>query len=305
MNDKKLILIFVALIILIIVLFNVVLGMVGGNTKKKKSTYKDKEYVKKVEQVIEGKVTGKYDSNDKNVSFYNLTQQDRDLVDKIIDNVIDMIAQKKTDDINKLLKYNYKSAMFPKPTDLDKFLDNKVPSGDTLVVKDFRVSGSDLYFNIYGEKANKVVLEIKLHDYKDFYSETGEPYIYFSDLMGIDYSRILFNNNSIRIEGSYYIEYKDTISYVVEITNKTNKDMDIDFDGTKLRQYFSANETLYDMVTTRYVTVPAKESIRYEMGFQKMRHMADGIVLNMDINGTKTNTYVYITTGSLDDDDSL
>ena len=41
------------------------------------------------------------------------------------------------------------------------------------------------------------------------------------------------------------------------------------------------------------------------MRFQKMRHMADGIVLNMDINGTKTNTYVYITTGSLDDDDSL
>ena len=302
MKDRNLIIFVVILIIMIIILFNAIISIVAGKPTKKKVTYVDKTYEKKVEEVRKGNVTGKYDSNDKNSSYYNLEQDGRDLVDKIIDDVVELVNDKRYEDILNLFLYTYRNSYYPNVSDVEEYISSKIPSGVKVEAKNFRVNNGSLYFSLYEVGTDNKALDIKIDNYDDFYNDEFDSYLYFSNIVSIDDTRILYIDKYIRVECNYCVSYPEYTAYVLEIENNKDKDLKIDFQDTKLNDYYFGTERQYDMVTTRYLEIPARKKVRYEMGFKNPKYQPEGIYLKMDVNGEKVEGYMYITAGSEEDD---
>jgi len=305
MNNKKLIIMFVAVLVIIIVIFNVILGLVGankGNKSSSKISYTDKQYIKKVEDVKTGKVTGKYEAVDKNKSYYNLAQEDRDLIDQRIDYVLDLINNRKISEMYSLMHYDYKTALFMTEAEFEKYFDKTFEKGAKYYAMDFNSEWNTIYINIYkeGTETKPIVVELKNYTEEPYDSSKFEEkgtnflYLYFGKVKSVEQFRTVESNATFEFYSDYCIQYDDKFVVVMHIRNKTNKDISLDFDGTTIKTLIGGNTQSYDMVTTRYVTAPAKSTIIYEMGFHKTKFTPAYIDLKADANGEKMREELYI-----------
>ena len=309
MKDNRVIIgAIVVIFIIIIILFNVVMGLVGSKDTKKKAPVVDKEYKKQVEDVEKGKVTGKYETTNTNESYYRLGQEGRDIVDERLDYIMDLLNSKKYEEIYSLLAINYKNAMFPTLDDLKTYID-KLGDDVTFVVNSFEVYDDVLFFDVGKQNVPGKVATFVLYDYEinsgDKFDSDGferRMTLYFSDILSVDKTRFIYYNDLIRIESEYSMEHANSYSLLLNITNKTDKEMKIDFNGTKLGEEIADITNTYGMVTTRYVTVPAGETVKYEMGFRLFKVAPSFVELHMAFQDKTFVTNVNIVDNSIDDD---
>lgn len=307
MDNKKLIIIFVVVLVLIIVIFNVILGLVGANDGKKNSnkiTYTDKQYIKKVEDVKKGKITGKYESKVQNQSYFNLDQESRNLIDERIDFVLDLINNRKISDMYSMMHYDYKNALFMTEAEFEKFFDKTFEKGATYYAKNFESEWSNIYIYIFkeGTETRPVIIELEnyssiIYDPKvDTVSDENVRYVnlYFDKVRSVEQLRTVESNATFEFYSDYCIQYEDRFVVVLHIRNKTNKDVSLDLDGTTINTLIGGNIQSYDMVTTRYVTAPAKSTTIYELGFHKPKFTPAYINLKADANGEKMKEQLYI-----------
>ncbi len=312
MSNKRIIIVICIIFVVIIGLLMITTSLLNGDTKTKvkKVNREERELQKKIEQVEKGKITGKYDSTVKNKEYYYLEQTDRDLVDEKIDYVLDLLVSRKTDEMYDLFSNTYKLALFPSVKDLEKYLDEKFPKDLKFVSKGFEIYGDDLYINVYIDGTDSKITTLLLTNYNLSEKEKDsrddgfdlQQNLFLTDVSSIDGVRFQFYNNIVRLDSSYCFGYGDRYSLIVDITNKTDEEITIDFMGTKLVEEIGGRQNKYSMVTTRYLTIPAKETVKYEMGFRMFKIMATNVELHMAIGDKTFVASPSIVEQSIDDD---
>ena len=298
MDSKKLLIILIAIIVIavfLIVILPIALG--GGNSSKGRSSgYVDREYKKQVEKVENGDITGKYDSENKNYSYYNLTQDGRNNVDKCIDTIMDYFNNDNYEGFYKLISGNYKSALFPEVSDVERYI-KRLKNNKTgkFVASSFENLAGDLLINVaYEETQFSTTATFRLNNYEDFLNNNLENVeFYFTPVERIYAMQSSSTFYMVKITVNYCIKAKDTLSYALEIYNPSDEEVKIDFKDTKLVTLIAGRELTYGMVTSRYVTVPAKETVRYEIGFKEPDISPDYIDTTININGKEEKSQIH------------
>ena len=302
MDSKKLLIILIAIIVIavfLIVILPIALG--GGDSSKRHSSgYVDKEYQKQVEKVENGNITGKYDSDNKNYSYYNLTQEGRNDVDKCIDTIMDYFNNDKYEEFYKLLSGEYKNALFSEVSDVERYIKGlKNNRSGNFVAISFENLAGDLLINVANEETQfSTITTFRLNNYEDFLNNNLENVeFYFTPVERIYRVQSSSAFYMVKVYSEYCIKNKDTISYALNIYNPSDEEVKIDFKDTKLVVLVAGRELEYGMVTSRYVTVPAKKSIKYEMGFKEPDISPNYIDATININGKEEKSqidfYVY------------
>ena len=306
MKDRILILFFLLTIVLIIILFIVSKSFFSSGKKySKKVNYTDKEFEKRVEYVESGKITGKYETNDKNKAFYYLEQEDRDKIDSTIDSIVSMLNEKDAETLYKQISYGYKNALFPNINEMKNYLDKILSNNEKFEVVDYNVTTSDLVINLSKTASKKTDFMVRVSNYKDYDYLTTKDCLVFNGAQGIDNLELFYSNDKVRFESDYGIRDPDKYSIVLNIINLTEKEINIDFKNTKISRLLGGNEKLYSMYSTRYVTVPASGDIIYEMSFKRPDIDADSIRLNMTIDDQEYNETINFITEAFNFEDNL
>ena len=167
METKKLILILVIAIIAIIIVFKLALGSFKKDSiEAGVNGYVDREYQKQVEKVDDGTITGKYETYDKNIEYYNLTQEDRTDVDKCIDKVLEMFNNNSYGEMFSLVTDNYSSALFSTMDEFRDYIDDIKQNIDgQATAKNFSVLGNALSIKIADEKGHTTGYTFKVNNF--------------------------------------------------------------------------------------------------------------------------------------------
>ncbi len=288
-NNKKLIISLSVAIILVIIIVVVLVNVLGGDSspKKRSTGYVDREYQKQVEAVEKGKVTGKYDANNANKDFYALGQDGRNEVDKCIDTFMDLLNNRNYENIYSMLNEEYKIARFDSVDQVKDYIEGiRTRLGGTLKAQSFDVDNDTLIIHV---GPNKSVIEhsFRIKNYKGLlpeYSEEVKPEVYLRNVTRVGNARIINTNNGLTFESDHSFYTPNEYIVVLQIVNANDKEYKIDFKDTKLVSIMGGRELGSNMTTTRYITVPAKSKVIYEMGFRKFSIVPKHIKLDGTIN---------------------
>ena len=284
MNDKRLI---IAISVLLTILTIVLLFAINGKryTYKPSSVttvgYYDEETVQKIEDIEEGKITGKYESTTFNMTYISLTQEERDNIDRVIDYVCELINDRKIDALYDLIREDYRYAVFRKKEDFEDFINKNY--GVETIASTFDYADGILKINFKANDNEKKPI-VSVMDFKD--GNLENIVLSFNGFVSILDAEFAYIKDKVDIRCDGILNYSSYSTIMMEIENTSNQDKELDFTGTSLIAKKGRNH-LYFTVTpeTAVVKVPAKKTIRYEMNVGSISRTPDRVQMKVIING--------------------
>ena len=296
MSNKSINKALIVILIIIIIMFSLFAYLIhlNKNTVDEELAFQ-MEKRQRISDIQNGVITGKYESSVFNNEFIFLEQEDRNDIDKLIDEVVTMINNRASDKLYDLLKLDYRVERFPTKYSLGKFIYDNFKAGD-FYSTGYELDSKNLYITLNSKSTSgDTIKTIRVSNYDE-----EEKYIYFGDYRSMRTIRLAGSNSYVQIKSNAIFNYKNYSSLLLSITNITDKPLHIDFSGSYVLGDYARRYkqfSLYYEADVQSVDIKPKQTTTYELRFNKFSVSASKAVFLMDINGDKQAiNNAYITT---------
>ena len=300
MSDRNILLTLIGIIVIVFIIIGI-FGIVNmSKNSPKMQTYYDEVIVPKVDAIEKGEIKGKYSSNEMNSEYINCSQEDRDYIDMMIDNVFEMISRRDSQNLEKHLHYSYKYYRFRKEDSLKKYLDEVFDESIAVKVKDFKLRSNNLFINICEVGSDDIYQTILVRDYKSKESYT----IYFGDYGYAQGIAVSFPNDSkVYIDSTRLFFYGDGASLVFYAYNYNKTKVLLDFSGTTLYTKNAKGSKTCAMISDSKVEIEPDTYEQFEIKFEPLYGTLDKVNAKFSINGKNYESVSSVAYKSDDDDE--
>ena len=276
MSNKAIVITIVILILLIILVFAVFINLKSDTNDGHSQRYYDEQRDKKIQDIENGVVTGRYSSKLYNFQYLNLTNEERASIDKKIDYVYNLITSRDIDKLYDALSEIYKKSKFPIKNAFRDYFENTYYSNKGLEVTDYTLIEDAVCINMKYKADNTDAVKCTISNYLD-----DEIKIYFDNYHSSKNASFSFVSSDLKLDCESIIYYDDRNSAVFSIY----KPLKIDFTGTEFVEQRNRNTTNYKTIGDTNVEIDPGANKYFELDFEKIVSNVSTIKLKMVVNG--------------------
>ncbi len=187
----------------------------------------EKEKQKQIAAIESGKITGKYDSKLYNYEYLNLTQEQRTIIDEVIDYVLELINKHDTETIWDMLNRKYRNELLPDKEYLKKYLEKNFPSNKEFKSFGYELKDETLFMTIGSDTKSGDEDDMKFIRIDGYDKE--RKVLYFGKYSFMEEIKIMSDKDKYTLNSYTLIHYDDETSIVFRLTNKTDAPLHLDF----------------------------------------------------------------------------
>jgi hypothetical protein len=264
------------------------------------------EYRKKrednMERLLNGDIVTKYKSSLLTDEYIMLNYDERDEIDEKIDSVLSLINGGDCDKIYSKLMNEYKQSRFPSVEDFKDFYKEKI-EGLAIKCAGYTLSDGIVYADIHKGSGDKS-LDISSIRINDFLSSDDKYNFAFNNYISNTPIRAVYKSSTVGIVSDNILNYGENWSIVLRLNNHLDKEVTVNFDGTKIVAVYGQNNKMEKTVYSgNTITLPAKSKKYVELFFGKLSSKPEMIYLDMTVDGSKIQDTIHITQSSYDVDE--
>lgn len=278
----KLLVILVVLLIFIISIFTSFLRPKGMASNKNQKGYKDEIVKVTVENY------GKYEPNVINKEYLHLTKEEIQNIDNLIDNIINLINEKKYEEIYQNIPSLYKEMRFDTLQKFEEYM-KKMFAKEEYTCVSYRLEQASCFIKICDvSNSNDEGIELKIENYK--ISNFKNVEIYFEDVRDIQgvFSYCYIGDIAIKIK--YIALYEEKLLITMECINQSRQSTEITFDGTNVYSITRGSRDSYQLKDYQALNLDKNEKKEIELNFdytKKITSFPTYIDFWLTINGEK------------------
>lgn len=258
---KKSLLITVILLLVLILVFYIV----------NKNAFKNKTYNGDVSNFVDTKrpekdnpVDTKYDTNIINSEYRELTDDEKLVIDNLIDRLLSYINNKEYENLYEMTTTAYRNIKFETLDDFKKYVTG-IFNKNNYKCLTYKVSTDICKVTISSADAVSDTIDLYLAGYRI----TGYPKLYFEDIIGIRETFSELRWSDFKLDLRYSIEYSTYESAFITLVNDSNRDINVNIDKLDFVSVIAGTEDIVGIQKARSVTVPANSTTNMELSLNK------------------------------------
>ena len=321
MSNKKLVTVFIvvfAIIVLTIYVFVSVRFSTKEKTISKVESNEIKNRIKNINRVEQNKISSKYSSTVYSDEFLNLSYSERDIADERIDFILDLLNNRRIEEIYYILNEDYKNARFPS-------IDETFKKENSYSSNGYEIDDVSMRINVIDNNTKEKIITISTSKFlnipptpkptsESLATSTPKPTnglfanlslndssirpeslnMAFDGFIKTELIDYMYNDDKVSIFGYHVIQYVDGTALVPIIYNKTDEEVTVDFDDSIIIEKIGQNEQNHPLIKNAIVKVPPKSYKICEIKFERTKKIPKDIVYNLKVNDTVINKRISI-----------
>ena len=227
MDFTRMLIILASILLLVLLVVFIVISKFLENSSKGKNN--DKLPFNDESLTISVEEQGKYETNTINKEYRDLSNDDKQIIDNLIDNILQLINERRYAEMYQCIPILYKEMKFETLGKFKDYMKETFPS-EEYECDSYRLDTNWCYIRVYDSaEKNKETIELKVGKYKN--PELKNIEIYFDDILDMQNLVSFCEIEGVRINTKYIVLYNGELELVMScISNK--QDVTVDFGDT-------------------------------------------------------------------------